>query len=68
MITEHQEIAKYRVAEQVRAAETHALLKESRAAGPATGPRHELAGVLRRWADRIEPQAQTRRTGLSVVR
>lgn len=71
MITEHEEIAKYRVAEQIRAAEAHALLREckdARRAERTTGPRHELAGVLRRWADRIEPEPRTRRTGLSVVR
>jgi hypothetical protein len=39
-----------------------------RAAGETSGPRHELAGVLRRLADRLEPQPRHRRTGLSVVR
>jgi hypothetical protein len=71
MITEQAEVARYRVAEQIRAAEAHALLKESKEAGrPAgsTGPRHELAGVLRRWADWIEPEQRRRSTGLSVVR
>jgi hypothetical protein len=72
MITEHQEVARHRVAEQVRAAEVRAQRKEQRdllrAAGESTGPRHELAGVLRRLADRLEPQPRHRRTGLSVVR
>ncbi|MEU0091507.1 hypothetical protein [Kribbella sp. NPDC006257] len=72
MITEHQEVARHRVAEQVRAAEMRALRNEKkdalRAAGETGGPRHELAGVLRRLADRLEPQPRHRRTGLSVVR
>jgi hypothetical protein len=71
MITEQQEVARYRVAEQVRAAEVRARRNEQReASGPAPsrGPRHELAGVLRRLADRLEPQPRPRRTGLSVVR
>jgi truncated hemoglobin YjbI len=72
MITEHQEVARHRVAEQIRAAEMRALRNESkvalRAAGETSGPRHELAGVLRRLADRLEPQPRHRRTGLSVVR
>jgi hypothetical protein len=72
MISEHQEVARYRVAEQVRVAELRAQRKEQRevlrASGEAGGPRHELAGVLRRLADRLEPQPRHRRTGLSVVR
>jgi hypothetical protein len=71
MITEHQEVARYRVAEQVRAAEVRARRneqREERAVEGASGPRHELAGVLRRLADRLEPQPRHRRTGLSVVR
>jgi hypothetical protein len=72
MITEHQEVARHRVAEQIRAAELRALRNEKRDAlradGQTTGPRHELAGVLRRLADRLEPQPRHRRTGLSVVR
>ncbi|TCM46082.1 hypothetical protein [Kribbella sp. VKM Ac-2568] len=72
MITEHQEVARYQVEEKLRAAELRALRKEDRAtrraaSGPS-GPRHELATVLRRLADRLEPQPRHRRTGLSVVR
>ena len=72
MITEHQEVARYRIAEQTKAAELRAQRKQQREAlraeGEAGGPRHELAGVLRRLADRLEPQPRHRRTGLSVVR
>jgi hypothetical protein len=71
MITEHQEVARYRVAEQLRNAEEKALLREGRAARRAArqgGHRHELAGALRRLADRLEPQPHPRSTGLSVVR
>jgi hypothetical protein len=71
MITEHQEIARYRVAEQLQAAEARALRKQQRSAAKAhrvSGPRHELAVVLRRFADRLEPQPRHRRTGLSAVR
>ena len=72
MITEYQEVARYRIAEQTKAAELRAQRKEQRdaqrAEGEAAGPRHELAGVLRRLADRLEPQPRHRRTGLSVVR
>jgi undecaprenyl pyrophosphate synthase len=71
MITEHEEIARYRVAENIRTAESHALFREERAARRAArqyGPRHELARALRRLADRLEPQPRQRRTGLSVVR
>ena len=72
MFSEHQEVARYRVAEQIRVAELRAQRKEQldvlRANGEVGGPRHELAGVLRRLADRLEPQPRHRRTGLSVVR
>lgn len=71
MITEHQEVARYRIAEQLHAAEVRALRKEDRAARRAArpgGPRHEVAGVLRRLADRLEPHPRQRSTGLSVVR
>ncbi|MDX6261297.1 MAG: hypothetical protein QOH84_2985 [Kribbellaceae bacterium] len=72
MISEHQEVARYRVAEQIRVAELRAQRKEQldglRASGEVGGPRRELAGVLRRLADRLEPQPRHRRTGLSVVR
>ena len=67
MITEHQEIARYRIAENLRAAEARALRKQQKA-GRSGGPRHELAVVLRKMADRLEPQPRHRRTGLSVVR
>ncbi|MEU4287550.1 hypothetical protein AB0E63_04950 [Kribbella sp. NPDC026596] len=74
MITEHQEIARYRVAEQLRAAEARAQRHDRK---PATnGPRHGLATALRRLADRLEPasrrlaepQPRHRGNGLSVVR
>ncbi|NEA36082.1 hypothetical protein [Streptomyces sp. SID13031] len=72
MISEHHEVARYRVAEQIRVAEMRARRNEQRDAlradGSNGGPRHELAGVLRRLADRLEPQPRHRRTGLSVVR
>jgi hypothetical protein len=75
MITEHQEVARYRVTEQTRAAEVRAQHREQRrdeleARGETVrrGPRHELAGALRRLADRLEPQPRPRRSGLSVVR
>ncbi|WP_432943142.1 hypothetical protein ACQPXM_39720 [Kribbella sp. CA-253562] len=72
MITEHQEIARCQVAEQLRQAEQRALRKQDRAdrqtAYGVNAPRRELAGVLRRLADRLEPQPRHRRTGLSVVR
>jgi hypothetical protein len=71
MITEHQEVARYRIAEQLQAAEARARRKDQRTAAKAHrtgGPRHELAGALRRLADRLEPQPRHRRPGLSVVR
>ncbi len=71
MISEQQEVARYRVAEQVRAAELRAQHRDQLEDLDETGhrgPRHELAGVLRRLADRLEPQPRHRRTGLSVVR
>jgi hypothetical protein len=67
MITEHQEIARYTVAEHLRAAEARALRKQQKA-DRVSGPRHELAAVLRKMADRLEPQPRHRRTGLSVIR
>lgn len=77
MITEHQEVARYRVADQVRAAETRALLHEHQSTD--SGPRHGLAIALRRLADKLEPlttsvpqarhaRPEHRSTGLSVVR
>jgi hypothetical protein len=82
MITEHQEVARYRVAEQLRAAEARAQRHDARQTERSngqkqTGPRHGLAAVLRRLADRLEPiaaprvtepVARHRATGLSVVR
>ncbi|TWD80310.1 hypothetical protein FB561_1383 [Kribbella amoyensis] len=72
MITEHQEIARYQVAEQLRAAEARALRKADRASRPeearVSAPRREIAGALRRLADRLEPQPRHRRAGLSLVR
>jgi hypothetical protein len=74
MITEHEEIARYRVAEQLRAAETRAQLRDDK----PTGPRHSLATALRQLADRLEPAsrrwvepqapARHRGTGLSIIR
>lgn len=71
MITEYQEVARCRVEDRIRAAELRAQRNELRAAakaGRVSGPRHELAAVLRRLADRLEPQPRHRRPGLSVVR
>ena len=83
MITEHQEIARYRLDDRLRAAEARALRKADRVTrqvadgdSEVSSPRHELAGALRRLADRLEPriegrieaQPRHRRTGLSVVR
>ncbi|ADB35810.1 hypothetical protein Kfla_6819 [Kribbella flavida DSM 17836] len=72
MITEHQEIARHQVTEQLRAAERRGLRKQERdaqrTARGVNAPRRELAGVLRRLADRLEPQPRPRRAGLSLVR
>jgi acyl-CoA reductase-like NAD-dependent aldehyde dehydrogenase len=81
MITEQQEVARYRVAEQLRAAEARARRNEGKI---RSTPREGLAGALRRLADRLEPasrrlaepaaraltepQPRHRRTGLSIVR
>jgi hypothetical protein len=79
MITEHEEIARFRVAERVRAAEERALYAEGRTPG---GARKGLASALRRLADKLEPARLTepatriltepkprhRGTGLSIVR
>jgi hypothetical protein len=81
MITEHEEIARYRIAEQLRAAEARARLHDRK---PRKSPREGLAGVLRKLADKLEPssrrltepvarvrtesQARHRGTGLSIVR
>jgi hypothetical protein len=71
MITEYQEVARYRVADRIQAAELRAQRNELRAAeraGRTGGPRHELAAVLRRLADRLEPLPRNHRPGLTVVR
>ncbi|MEU4190281.1 hypothetical protein AB0E69_00125 [Kribbella sp. NPDC026611] len=78
MITEHQEVARYRVAEQLRAAEDRAQRHDRRVGSkPAAGPRKGLAAALRRMADRLEPMSAPRTvepvgrhrgTGLSIVR
>ncbi|WP_329004281.1 hypothetical protein OHA18_12880 [Kribbella sp. NBC_00709] len=81
MITEHQEIARYQVAEQLRAAELRA---QRNGDSVRTTPREGLASALRRLADRLEPasrrlaepaarvlpetQGRHRGTGLSIVR
>ena len=81
MITEQQEVARYRVAEQLRVAEARARLQDGR---PRTTVRESMAGALRKLADRLEPasrrlteqasrpltepQPRHRGTGLSIVR
>lgn len=81
MITEQQEVARYRVAEQLRAAEARAHRNEGKI---RRTPREGLAGALRRLADKLEPasrrltepatramtepQSRHRGTGLSIVR
>ncbi|WP_427887599.1 hypothetical protein ACQHIV_32070 [Kribbella sp. GL6] len=78
MITEQQEVARYRVAEQLRAAEARALQHDRK---PRTSPREGLAAALRRLADKLEPASRRltdptarpadprpRATGLSIVR
>ncbi|GAA1592214.1 MULTISPECIES: hypothetical protein [Kribbella] len=81
MITEHAEVARYRVAEQLRAAEVRAQRRERK---PRTGARESLAVALRRLADKLEPTSRRltepatrpltdanphrRGTGLSIVR
>ena len=72
MITiDHAEVARHQVADQLRTAEHHALLREDRLGRRAdhpSGARHALASTLRRLADRLEPQARRARPGLSVIR
>jgi len=71
MITEHEEVARYQVAEKVRIAENRARRQEVRdtlKVDHVSGPRRNLATALRRLADRLEPQPHPRPTGLSVVR
>jgi hypothetical protein len=81
MISEQQEVARYRVAERLQAAEARAQRNEGKV---RSTPREGLAGALRRLADRLEPasrrlaepaarvlaepQPRPRRTGLSIVR
>ena len=81
MITEQQEVARYRIAERVQAAEARALRRQYTT---RTSPREGLAGALRKLADRLEPasrrltepatrpltepQPRPRGTGLSIVR
>ncbi|WP_350280255.1 hypothetical protein [Kribbella sp. HUAS MG21] len=79
MITDHEEIARFRVAERVRAAEERALYDGARTRG---GTRKGMASALRRLADKLEPARLTepapraladpkprhRGTGLSIVR
>jgi hypothetical protein len=70
MITEHQEVARYKIAERVAVAEARARRQEVHEAlkvDHVSAPRRTLATALRRLADRLEPQS-TRRPGLSVVR
>ncbi|TDW17821.1 hypothetical protein [Kribbella kalugense] len=83
MITEHTEVARYQVAEQLRAAEARAQ-RHDRKEETRTSPREGLASALRRLADRLEPasrrlaepasrvltepQGRHRGTGLSIVR
>lgn len=61
MISENEEIAGLRVTERIRAAETRA--RYAAESGGPQGPRHQVAGLLRRTADRLEPPP--RRTTLS---
>ncbi|MFD7152972.1 hypothetical protein ACFV9C_00145 [Kribbella sp. NPDC059898] len=78
MITEHAEVARYRVAEQLRLAEARAQRHDRK---PRTSPREGLATALRRLADKLEPASRRltdptsrpadprpRGTGLSIVR
>jgi hypothetical protein len=81
MISENEEIARYRIAERVQAAEARALHRQDTT---RTSPREGLAGALRKLADRLEPasrrltepttrplpepQRRHRGTGLSIVR
>ena len=70
MISENEEVARCRVADRLRAAETEALRRQDKAtrrATGATGPRHHLAAVLRNLANHLEPQPRRRSTGLSGI-
>ncbi len=64
MLSEAEEIARYRIAERVQAGERRAQLRNAGGEdnqGPGT--RHRIAVALHRIADRVEPPA--RRTTLS---
>ncbi|TDO67671.1 hypothetical protein EV651_103584 [Kribbella sp. VKM Ac-2571] len=73
MMTEQQEVARYRVEDQLRRIEARAMGRNSR---PRTKLRTRVAGLLHRIADRLEPasrrltepQPRPRGTGLSIVR
>lgn len=67
MISQQQEIARYRIEENIRTAERHAMRRERRRESkrPRPGPRHQLAAALHRMADRVEPPKQ--RPKLSVI-
>lgn len=70
MITaDHVEVARHRHAEHLRTADHHAREDgpTHRAESPS-GARRQLAGALRRAADRLEPQHLRTRPGLSIVR
>lgn len=56
MICEQEEVARFRVAERVRAAEERALYNGGRI---RVGPRVGLASALRRLADKLEPRPLT---------
>jgi hypothetical protein len=68
-LSEHEEIARYRLQDRIRDRERHALLRESRRTARRTsaGPRHRIATALHRLADRVEPPAPQRRTTLSLI-
>ena len=73
MMTEQQEVARYRVEDQLRRIEARAMGRNGR---PRTRLRTRVAALLRRIADRLEPasrrltepQPRHRGTGLSIVR
>ncbi|TDW81096.1 MULTISPECIES: hypothetical protein [Kribbella] len=73
MMTEQQEVARYRVEDQLRRIEARAIGRNGR---PRTTLRTRVAHLLRRIADRLEPasrrltepQPRHRGTGLSIVR
>jgi ABC-type hemin transport system ATPase subunit len=70
MISENEEVAKHQVADHLHVARTDALRRQDRATrslAGSTGPRHQLAAVLRQLANRLEPQPRRRSTGLSGI-